>query len=76
MKAAMAKAKLEMQVQGMTCQGCVRSVEKKLAAVHGVDYAHVNLGAGQVTVAFDDAQTDPQTLLSAVEQIGFHASQT
>ena len=72
----MAKAKLEMQVEGMTCQGCVRSVEKKLSGVRGVDYAHVNLGAGHVTVEFDDAQTDPQTLLSAVEQIGFHASQT
>jgi len=72
----MAKAKLEMQVEGMTCQGCVRSVEKKLSGVHGVEYAHVNLGAGRVTVEFDDAQTNPQTLLSAVEQIGFHASQT
>ena len=72
----MAKAKLEMQVEGMTCQGCVRSVEKKLSGVHGVEYTHVNLGAGHVTVEFDDAQTNPQTLLSAVEQIGFHASQT
>jgi copper ion binding protein len=72
----MAKTKLEMQVQGMTCQGCVRSVEKKLSGVQGVEYAHVNLGAGHVTVEFDDAQTNPQTLLSAVEQIGFHASRT
>lgn len=72
----MAKAKLEMQVEGMTCQGCVRSVEMKLCGVPGVDYAHVNLGAGHVTVEFDDDRTNPQTLLSAVEQIGFHASQT
>ncbi len=72
----MAKAKLEMQVEGMTCQGCVRSIEKKLSGVNGVDYAHVNLGAGQVTVEFDDTRTDPPALMSAVEQIGFHASQT
>jgi copper ion binding protein len=72
----MAKAKVEMQVEGMTCQGCVRSIEKKLSGVHGVDYAHVNLGAGHVTVEFDDVQTNPQALVSAVEQIGFHASQT
>jgi copper ion binding protein len=71
----MAKAKVEMQVEGMTCQGCVRSIEKKLSGVKGVDYAHVNLGAGNVTVEFDDDRTSAQTLLAAVEQIGFHASQ-
>ena len=69
-------AKLEMQVRGMTCAGCVRSIEKKLSGVSGVQYAHVNLGAGSATVEYDDASTDPQALIAAIEQIGFHASQT
>jgi copper chaperone CopZ len=72
----MARAKLEMQVEGMTCQGCVRSIETKLSGVQGVEYAHVNLGAGRVGVDYDDTQTNPQALLAAVEQIGFHASQS
>jgi copper chaperone len=70
----MAKAKIEMQVGGMTCPGCVRSIEKKLSGINGVEYAHVNLGAGVATVEFDDARTDPEALLAAVEQIGFAAS--
>jgi len=69
-------AKLEMQVRGMTCEGCVRSIEKKLSGVSGVQYAHVNLGAGSASVEYDDASTDPNALMAAIEQIGFHASQT
>ena len=72
----MSMAKLEMQVRGMTCEGCVRSIEKKLSGVSGVQYAHVNLGAGSASVEYDDASTDPNALMAAIEQIGFHASQT
>jgi copper chaperone CopZ len=60
----------------MTCQGCVRSVEKKLSTVPGVDYAHVNLGAGKAVVEYDDSQADPAKLVAAVEQIGFQAAHT
>jgi copper ion binding protein len=70
----MAKTKIELKIEGMTCQGCVRSIEKKLATVDGVDYAHVNLGAGKAIVEFDDARADSSKLMAAVEQIGFHAS--
>lgn len=72
----MAKTKVELQVEGMTCQGCVRSIEKKLSGVAGVEYAHVNLGAGIATVEYDDARTDAGQLIGAVETIGFQARQT
>ncbi|HVW86589.1 MAG TPA: heavy metal-associated domain-containing protein [Bryobacteraceae bacterium] len=70
----MAKTKVELQVQGMTCQGCVRSIETKLSTISGVEYAHVNLGAGKATVEFDDDRANPDQLIGAIEQIGFHAS--
>jgi copper ion binding protein len=70
----MAKRKVEMKVEGMTCQGCVRSVERKLSTVSGVESAHVDLGAGKAVVEFDDARVDAARLMSAVDEIGFHAS--
>ena len=70
----MAKTKLELCIGGMTCQGCVRTVENKLSAVDGVDYAHVNLGAGKAVVEYDDACCRPEELIQAVEQVGFQAS--
>ncbi len=71
----MAKAKMEMRVEGMTCQGCVRTVEKKLASISGVDYAHVNLGASKAIVEFDDSTTKPDALVAAIEQVGYKATQ-
>jgi copper ion binding protein len=68
----MANSSVELQVDGMTCQGCVRSIELKLAEVQGVEYAHVNLGAGKATVKYDDTQASVDQLIGAVEEIGFH----
>ncbi len=71
----MAKSRAELKITGMTCQGCVRSIEMKLSGVAGVDNARVNLGAGVATVEFDDARADVPKLIAAVQQIGFEAAQ-
>jgi copper chaperone len=70
----MAKATVDLRIEGMTCQGCVRSVTKKLASVAGVEQARVNLENAKATVDYDDAIADPARLVAAVEQIGFHAA--
>ena len=71
----MAKSTLELKVEGMTCDGCVRSVERKLSKVAGVESARVNLGTGRAIVQYDDSQARADQLIAAVEQIGYHAIQ-
>ena len=71
----MGKSKVVLNVEGMTCQGCVRSVEKKLSGVDGVETAKVDLGAAKATVEYDDARAKIGDLIGAVDSIGFHASQ-
>ena len=71
----MSTATIDLKVDGMTCQGCVRSVEKKLSSVAGVQSAKVDLPAGQVSVSYDGALADASKLIAAVEQIGFQARQ-
>jgi P-type Cu+ transporter len=72
----MARTKIELKVEGMTCDGCVRSVERKLSKVAGVESARVDLGAGKATVEYDDAQAQADQFIAAVEQIGYRASRT
>jgi copper ion binding protein len=72
----MAKTKLELRVEGMTCDGCVRSVERKLSKVAGVESAQVDLREGKATVEYDDAQAHADQFIAAVEQIGYRASRT
>lgn len=60
---------LRFDVQGMTCATCAARVQKVLSKQPGVQLANVNFAAGQATVVVDGA--DPQTLLAAVQKIGF-----
>ena len=73
---SMAKSNAELQVKGMTCQGCVRSIEMKLSKVPGVESAHVNLGTGKATVEYDGSRANVDQLIGAVEQIGFQVVRT
>jgi copper chaperone CopZ len=71
----MAKSKIEMSVQGMTGEGVVRNIETSLSAIKGVEYAHVNLGAGKIMVEFDDSIATADQLMDTVERLGFHVAQ-
>lgn len=72
----MAISTLELKVEGMSCEACVRSIERKLSKVAGVESARVDLEEGKATVEFDDSRAKAEQLIGAVEQIGFHATRT
>jgi Cu+-exporting ATPase len=71
-----ARSRLELRVLGMSCDACVRSIERKLSKVAGVESARVNLGTGKATVEYDDSQARVDQFIAAVEQIGYHAVRT
>ncbi|HEY3827029.1 MAG TPA: heavy metal-associated domain-containing protein [Bryobacteraceae bacterium] len=72
----MAKSKVELTVEGMTCDGCVRGVERKLSKVAGVESARVSLATGKAVIEYDDSQSQPDQMIAAIEQIGYHAART
>ncbi len=62
---------IELPVDGMTCAGCARSVERALAAVPGVETPEVRLQAKKAVVRFDPDRTDAEALRRAVRDAGF-----
>jgi len=64
---------INLDIQGMTCAGCVNSVEKALGNVDGVDLAEVNFGLNRAAVHYNPEITNPSVLESAVEEAGFEA---
>jgi copper chaperone len=62
---------IKMNVQGMTCGGCVASVTRVLKAVPGVSDVAVTLQPGVASVTFDPARTQPAALRAAIEDAGF-----
>jgi Cu+-exporting ATPase len=69
-----ADVQAELTVTGMTCAACVSRVEKAARRVPGVAEAQVNLLANRGTFTYDPAQTDPQTIIAAIDRIGFGAA--
>lgn len=58
----------ELEVGGMTCQGCVRKLDSAVRGVPGVQAAEVSLEGGRVTV---QGAVRLQALHSAIEEAGF-----
>ena len=44
---------INLDIQGMTCAGCVTSVEKALSNLNGVDLAEVNFALNRASVHFN-----------------------
>ena len=62
-----------VKVDGMTCEGCVRSVQKVLEAIPGVARAEVSLDQRQARVSFDPTQTGLDTFKAAIAAAGYEA---
>ena len=60
-----------LQISGMTCGGCVRSVTNVLKAVPGVEQVDVSLEKACATVKFDPAQAGTPQFKEAIEDAGF-----
>lgn len=62
---------IELGVEGMSCEGCVSSVEAALRRLTGVIDATAQLDAKRAVVTIDPALVDRSALADAVEDAGF-----
>jgi len=60
-----------LNISGMTCGGCVRSVTNVLSALDGVVKADVSLEKKCAVVDYDQTKLDIGQLQHAVEEAGF-----
>lgn len=63
-----------INIEGMTCNSCVQSVEGVLSQKAGVKSVRVSLANRNGTVEYDPLQTSPEDLRSSIEDMGFDAS--
>lgn len=62
-----------LRITGMTCNNCVRHVDKALREVGGVSAVDVSLADRTAKVSHDDSATVP-SLIAAVETAGYEAA--
>lgn len=66
-----------LDINGMTCNGCVKHLDQALRAVPGVTAVEVSLAEHRAKIVHDPEQSPLPTLVAAVEGAGFscHASE-
>ncbi|MDO9009192.1 MAG: heavy-metal-associated domain-containing protein [Thiobacillus sp.] len=62
---------IQFTVTGMTCGGCVNSVQNVLTALPGVQSVSVTLDPGLASVVYDPDRIAPATLMQTVIDAGF-----
>ncbi len=58
-------------VEGMTCEGCVRSVTRAVSALPGVESVAVDLAGRRATVRYDVARVSLDRVREAIRDAGF-----
>ena len=64
---------VELKVEGMDCEGCVKSVTRMLSGVAGVAKVDVSLAEARARVTYDPARSGPADFKRAVERAGYKA---
>ncbi len=59
------------EIEGMSCDHCVKVVDEALAAVPGVTEHDVKIGSARV--GYDDAETNRAAIERAIEEAGYTA---
>jgi copper chaperone len=67
----MAKVTQTLPVNGMSCQHCVHAVKSAVSALAGVETVDVSLEENRVTVGYDNAATNEQSIRAAIEAEGY-----
>lgn len=62
---------ITLQVQGMTCGHCVKSVENSVGAMNGVERVLVELNNGTVAVEYNDNEVNVQSIKDTIEDQGY-----
>ncbi len=63
---------IELKIEGMNCQHCVKAVSDALAEVPGVTRVEsVDLDSASARI---EGEADPQALIAAVKAAGYQAS--
>uniref|UniRef100_A0A8B9I9T1 Copper-transporting ATPase 1 n=1 Tax=Anser brachyrhynchus TaxID=132585 RepID=A0A8B9I9T1_9AVES len=63
-----------INIEGMTCNSCVQSIEGVISQKAGVKSINVSLANSNGTIEYDPLQTSPEDLRSSIEDMGFDAS--
>jgi copper chaperone CopZ len=69
--AATSSATVTIKIEGMHCDGCASSVEKKLKATEGVEEVRVSFPKKEAWVKYDDQKISIEKIHEVISSTGF-----
>lgn len=63
-----------LNVPGMSCDHCARTITTTLTPIAGVGQVRVDLPARQVQVEYDETQTEVERIEAALQIVGYPAA--
>jgi copper ion binding protein len=60
-----------LKVEGMTCQHCIQTVTETVGKMTGVGKVGVSLEQKEVTIDFDELQTQTEAICAQILEAGF-----
>jgi copper chaperone len=67
----MKMAQTIINVEGMSCEHCVKAVTEATGALPGVENVSVDLTGGKVALEYDPVQSTIEEIKNAIEDQGF-----
>lgn len=65
------KSRAVLKIGGMTCAGCVNTIQNRLLKTNGVEACEVNLASEKAILEFDPQTTDVSKLETAITEAGY-----
>ena len=73
-EAVVVDVSVTLDVDGMTCESCVKSIESVIGAWAGVKKIIVSLDDHSATVIYDPGKTTPNVIADKISDLGYNAS--
>ena len=58
-------------IEGMTCQGCERAIQKTVSSIEGVAHARADLSSSTVFVQYDPEKTSIGEIKDRITRLGY-----
>ena len=63
--------KLELKIEGISCQACVAKIERKLSKTNGVKKALVNISNNMADIDYNESEIKASEITKIIEKLGY-----
>ena len=63
--------KLELKIDGISCQACVAKIERKLSRTGGVEKALVNISNNMADIEYNEKEIKASEIMKIIEKLGY-----